>query len=111
MVDIQTVSIVVVSASVVIAAIYYILQIRHQKRTRDTDLVIRLYSYITSDEWEKAYMKMLSVEYYDYNDFAEKYGGWVSENPVSIAADKACAFYEQLRYLVRKKTHKYRHGI
>jgi len=34
MVDIQTVSIVIASAGVFVAAIYYILQIRHQTRKR-----------------------------------------------------------------------------
>jgi hypothetical protein len=42
MVDIKTVSIAVASASVILGAIYYIWQIRHQSRIRQTDLVIRL---------------------------------------------------------------------
>jgi hypothetical protein len=36
MVDIQTVSIAIASAGVFLAAIYYILQIRHQTRIRQT---------------------------------------------------------------------------
>jgi len=41
-VDIQTISIAVASASVTLAAIYYMWQIRHQTKIRQTDLVIRI---------------------------------------------------------------------
>jgi hypothetical protein len=39
-VDIQTVSIAIASASIVVAVVYYILQIQHQKKVRQTDLII-----------------------------------------------------------------------
>ncbi len=54
MVDIQTVSIAVASASVVAGIIYYSLQIRNQTRARQTDLIIRLYSLFISREWVDA---------------------------------------------------------
>jgi len=102
-VDIQTISIAIASAGVFLAAIYYIFQIRHQNRVRQSDLVIRLYAQSTTDEWEHAYMKVLSAPFEDYEDFCRKYGGTLTENPVSIAVDKISAFYEQLGYLLYKK--------
>jgi hypothetical protein len=47
MVDIQTISVAIASADVLVAAIYYILQIRHQTTIRKTDLLIRLYQTYT----------------------------------------------------------------
>jgi hypothetical protein len=51
----QTVSIAIASAGVFVAAVYYILQIRHQTKIRQTDLVIRLYSTYGSKEFQEAW--------------------------------------------------------
>ena len=74
MVDIQTISIAIASAGVFVAAIYYILQIRHQTKTRKTDLVIRLYSAFISREFFDAQMNFLALEFKDYEDYVKKYG-------------------------------------
>jgi hypothetical protein len=73
-VDIQTVSIGVASASVVAGVIYYAFQIRHQAKMRQTDLVIRLYSAFISTEFLDASMKFLALEFKDYKDYVSKYG-------------------------------------
>ena len=62
MVGIQTVSIVVASAGVFVAAIYYILQLRHQTRMRKTDLLTRLYSTMASKDWLEAWDKVDSLK-------------------------------------------------
>ena len=59
MVDISTVSIVVASAGVFAAAIYYILQIRHQTKLRQTEMVMRLYATFGSAEFQNAYQKTM----------------------------------------------------
>ena len=56
--EIQTISIAVASSGVFIAAIYYILQIRHQTRSRQTDLVMRLYATFSSNEFQDAWAKV-----------------------------------------------------
>jgi hypothetical protein len=71
MVDIQTVSIVIASASVVAGIVYYAFQVRHQTRIRKTDLIIRLYSRLHSNEFDDAYPKIMSLEFKDYEDFEE----------------------------------------
>jgi hypothetical protein len=78
MVDIQTISIVIASAGVFLAAIYYILQLRHQTKIRQTDLVNRLYSTFISKEFMDATMKVSSLEFKDYEDYVNKYGSIVS---------------------------------
>jgi hypothetical protein len=74
MVDIQTISIAIASASVTLAVIYYIFQIRHQSRVRQTDLVTRLYSAFLSQELMDVFMKFSSLEFNDYEDYVERYG-------------------------------------
>jgi len=78
MVDVQTVSIAIASAGVFAAAIYYILQIRHQTRIRQTDLVNRLYSIFISTEFMDATMKFSSLEFKDYKDYVNKHSPIVS---------------------------------
>ena len=60
MVDIQTVSIGIASASVVAGVLYYAFQLRHQTRTRQTDLVMRLYATFSSNEFQDAWAKVRS---------------------------------------------------
>jgi len=66
MVDIQTVSIVIASAGVFAAAMYYILQIRHQSKLRQTDLAMRLYSTWQSKEFSEATLKVWNLKFKDY---------------------------------------------
>jgi hypothetical protein len=74
MVDIQTISIVIASAGVFVAAIYYVLQIRHQNKMRQTDLVMKLYSQFNSFEFQKAWYEVLEREAKDYYDYEKRYG-------------------------------------
>jgi len=84
MVDIQTVSIMLASASVIAGVVYYALQIRHQTRIRKTDLVIRLYSKFGSQEFGDALRTFMNLQFKDYDDFAKKYGEPFSETNVEI---------------------------
>jgi hypothetical protein len=93
-VDIQTVSIAVASASVTLAAIYYIWQIRHQNRMRKTDLLVRLFSTLMSKDWVEAWEKVRDRETLDYNDYKEKYG-FVEVNEIYL-------FLDQLGRLLQK---------
>jgi len=74
MVDVQTVSIVIASASVVVGVVYYIFQIRHQSKMRQTDLVMKLYSQFNSFEFQKVWEEILKREAKDFEDYCSKYG-------------------------------------
>jgi len=113
MVDIlllQTISIVIASAGVFVAAVYYILQIRHQARVRQTDLVMKLYSEYGSKEFLEAYSKFFSLEFKDYNDFRDKYPktafmqtpAWI-ETPFWVGYHLVCTFYERVGNLLHRK--------
>jgi len=74
MVDIQTLSIVIATVSVVAGVIYYSFQLRNQSKTRQTDLVVRLYSTFGSKKFLKTWEEIMKREAMDYNDYMKKYG-------------------------------------
>ncbi len=96
MVDIQTVSIVIASASIAAAAIYYVMQIRHQTRSRDTELVTRLYSTFTRKEFQQELQQIIDhfQSGMSYSEFMKKYGAMVPETGL---------FFEELGVLLHRK--------
>jgi hypothetical protein len=86
MVDVQTVSVVIASASVVAGIVYYALQLRHQTRMRQMDLLMRLYLTWDSEDMKKALQDVFALEFEDYGDFMKKYGlgsqAWVDVDKV-----------------------------
>lgn len=98
MVDIlllQTVSIAIASAGVFVAAIYYVLQIRHQTKMRQTDLLVRLFSMTMTKDFAEAWEKVMGErEILDYRDYWKKYG--------FVEIDELFWFFEQLGRLLQK---------
>jgi hypothetical protein len=72
MVDIQTASIAIACAGVFAAAIYYIFQIRHQTRMRQTELILRLSSVMDNVEFTNTIAKLLSTDFKDVDELREK---------------------------------------
>lgn len=72
MVDVQTVSIATASAGVFAAAVYYIFQIRHQTRMRQTELIMRLSSVMDNMEFTNTIAKLLSTDFKDVDELREK---------------------------------------
>jgi len=99
----QTASIVIASAGVFIAAVYYILQLRHQARMRQTDMFWRVYSSFNSKEFVEAWMRIISLEFQDYNDFVKKYGLPFSGTPVSVAFGMVGNLFEGAGILLHRQ--------
>ena len=76
----QTISIAIASAGVFAAAIYYIIQIKHQTKLRQTDLIIRLYSFTGSKDFLEALDKVKDREIGSVDDYKERYGSLVEIN-------------------------------
>jgi hypothetical protein len=75
MVDYQTVSIIFAGISIMIASLYYIMNIRHQQETREASLFNSVYESMLSPEIFKISWELfLDWQYTDYDDFIEKYG-------------------------------------
>jgi hypothetical protein len=102
-VDIQTVSITIASAGVFAAAIYYILQIRHQSKVRQTDLVMRLYSTWGSREFRDLLMEVYNLQFKDYDDFVKKYGPWLSKEPAPTAVFVVAVYFQGIGLLLHRK--------
>ena len=99
MVDIQTVSIVIASASVVAGIIYYAFQLRHQTRTRQTDLIMRLYATFSSNEFQDAWARVRErasdfENIDDIYDFDKKTG--------LREANQVCLFFEGIGILLQR---------
>ena len=103
MVDIQTVSIAIASASVVAGIVYYVFQVRHQTKLRQTDLIMRLYSTFGGEEHQRAGKKVSKINYEGYDDFVKKYSAPNSEEPIPMAVDKVLYFFEEVGVLLSKK--------
>jgi hypothetical protein len=99
----QTISIAIASAGVFAAAIYYILQLRHQSKMRQTDLVIRLASDMRSMEVVGAFADVIGAEFKDYDDIVKKYGAPFSKNQVPLSLLMVGNYFEQLGVLFSNK--------
>jgi hypothetical protein len=99
--DIQTISVVIASASVIGSAIYYMIETRHQRRTRQTESIIRLSPWfnMNAKEIQEAISTVCSTEYTDYNDYLTKYAG----NPEQTALKLLGNYFEGVGLLVYKK--------
>jgi hypothetical protein len=82
-VDLQTASIVVASASVVAGIIYYSLQIRHQTKVSQTDLIIRLYSLVASKEFLEAWETVRQRKIESLSQYKGKYGNFTEVSQVN----------------------------
>jgi hypothetical protein len=103
-VDIQTISIAIASASITLAAIYYVWQIRHQSRIRQTDLVTKLsYDISTNSKFIEASVDVVESEFKDYDDFKKKYGKLISKNQIPMSFTMIGNFYEQVGVLLKNK--------
>jgi len=106
MVDIQTISIVIASASVVAGVVYYALQLRHQTKLRQTDLIMRLYSTMGSKEFFESLTKFMMMEFKDYDDYRKKYASsptGFSEKPEVIALSTVGIFFNAVGILLLMK--------
>jgi hypothetical protein len=101
MVDVQTISIAVASIGVLLAAIYYVLEIRHQSRLRQTESVIKLSPWfnMTAREVQEAVTQVCSIEYKNYKDYLEKY----SERPEHVTLKILGNYFEGIGILVYRK--------
>jgi hypothetical protein len=100
-IDIQTISIVIASASVIGSSVYYMLETRHQRRTRQTESIIRLSPWFSMDakEIQEAISNVCSVEYTDYKEYLAKYAGKPEQTSLKLLGN----YFEGIGLLVYMK--------
>jgi hypothetical protein len=94
--DVTSISAVVAAAGVLIGVAYYILDMRHQGKVRQTDLIIRLYSFIANREFLEAWEMVRDREFKGAEDYKKKYGGLVELNLVYTV-------YQEIGMLLQRK--------
>jgi len=102
MVELETISILLTSVGMIIALSYYALTIRNQNRTRQAQLLMDLYETYRSPGFRKQQQEIFNLEWTDYEDFWEKYGG--QNNPDTWANWlSAAGFYNGIGVLLKRK--------
>jgi hypothetical protein len=102
-IDASTVSVFVASVSVIVGAVYYMYDTRHQQVMRQTESILRLSPWfsMSAREMQEAISQVCSVEYTDYSDYLTKYAG----KPEQISLKLLGNYFEGLGLLV------YRHLV
>jgi hypothetical protein len=83
LVDAQTVGVLVTAASVTIAAIYYIINLRETTKNRRATLTNSIIQPFTTKEFAKDWLALLSMKWDGFDDFQKKYDSRV--NPENFA--------------------------
>ena len=95
MVDIQTISIAVASASVIAGVIYYAFQIRQQTKIRQMDFIMRMMpSLSTSKEEMQRADAFRKAKFENFEEFEEKY---------YVEARRDADLWENVGVLVKRK--------
>jgi hypothetical protein len=102
--DIPSVSAIVAAAGVIIGVVFTVLQLRDLVKTRQTDLILRLQSDWRSRELRESYVRVMSMKFKTYEEFAEKYPLW-SEigSPDYRAVTEVGSFFDGVGILLRRK--------
>lgn len=101
--DVTSISAVVAAAGVLVGVVYYILDMRHQRQVRQTELVMKLQTAFSTKEMVEAMLKYLSKEYTDYDDFTKKYGSPIGEGQVQTVFAMVGMFFEGMGILLKNK--------
>jgi hypothetical protein len=102
MVDITEISAIVAAAGVLVGVVFTVLELRHLRKQRQTDLVVRLYSAFTTDDFLEAILKVRNLEFKDYEDFVKKHGSLFSDSSINVAILKIANYFEQAGTLLHR---------
>ena len=103
MVDLTSISAILAAIGVFVGVIFAVLQLRDLVKTRQTDLIMRLYSAFVSKEIQEADLKVMTTEFKDYNDFLKKYGPLATGKPIHLAIRTVSAYFDGVGALLHRK--------
>ena len=99
MVDVTEISAVVAAAGVLVGVVYYILEMRHQRQVRQTDLVTRLYDRFSSSEFQDAWARV-RIEASDFKNIDDLYD--VDKKVALREVNQVCLFFEEIGILLQR---------
>jgi hypothetical protein len=99
--DVQTISVLIASISVIGGAVYYMLETRHQRKERQTESIIRLSPWFNMDAKtiQEAISNVCSTEYTDYKDYVAKYAGTPEQTSLKLLGN----YFEGVGMLIHMK--------
>jgi len=105
MVDITEISAMVAAAGVLVGVVYYILDMRHQSKVRETDVIVRMNPSFSLSliDWQQAAFKIANLQFKDYDDFVQKYGSLGTETPTIMAIHTIGNYTEAVGLLLKRK--------
>jgi hypothetical protein len=104
MVDVTEISAIVAAAGVLVGVVYYILDMRHQSKVRQTDFIVRLYSTYGSKEFHEILKELHALQFNDYEDFVKKYGPWLSKpGSAQTAIFVVSTYFQEIGTLLHRK--------
>jgi len=104
MVDITEISAIIAAAGVLIGVVYYILNIRHQRQIRQTDLILRLETTWRSRELRESYTAVMNLNFKDYDEYAKKHPLWNSVGTPEVRAIvEVGTFFDSIGILLHRK--------
>jgi len=104
MLDIPSISAIVAAVGVIVGVVFAVLQLRDLVKTRQTDLVVRLYSAFSGKELQEAYLETVyGMEFVDYDDFMKKYGMRGMPSKSVLPLWQVGKFFDGVGVLLRRK--------
>jgi hypothetical protein len=108
MVDITEISAIVVALGVAVGVVYYVLDIRHQRQMRQTEIETRqanlfmeIYDHYCDEDFLRKLNEILRWSWKDYDDFIQKYG--TRMNPEAFAKfDSVGTYFKGIGVLLKK---------
>jgi len=99
--DVPTISVVIASASVIVSAAYFLIDVRHRRTTRQTESIIRLSPWFNMDaeKIQEVMNNVRSAKYADYQDYLTKYSGKRQQTSLMLLGN----YFEGIGMLVRMK--------
>ena len=99
MVDLTSISAILAAIGVFVGVVFAVLQVRDLIKTRQTDLIMRLYSHFGGKEFLEARKTVMDLKFKDYSDYVKKYGRFGRFEAVS----EVCMFFEGIGVLLHRK--------
>jgi len=103
MIDIPSITGIVAAVGVTVGVVFTVLELRNITKTRQMDMLIRLYSLWGSEGMQKAGWKVWTLEYEGYDDFIKKYGDVTEETPVNLGIFRTGWFFNGIGVLLHKR--------
>lgn len=93
--DIASISTIVAATGVLVGVVFAVLQLRDLVKTRQTDLILRLYAAFNTKEFLKTWDEVRKRDAKDFADYEKKYG-WSEALEVGM-------FFEGIGVLLKRK--------